>query len=227
MGQTSKARNWSLTIGGESPSGGHALAKRMESSACLKRTAIISGRPTRGKPGPLIIGGIAVPNAIGKANPRKVSADRARPRERSWTGNSPSESSGRLWTIIVLVILAPGPESGSPGALAGAPNRWSMPPAIGRFFPFPSRIPTFVMNNSFVVRYGQMRHIGEYEAVEGRSSPSEGSVSIVRSDRGTEVGEVLCPATDRTASFLENPFRGQILRESRRPKTLRQRVPPD
>ena len=35
---------------------------------------------------------------------------------------------------------------------------------------------------------------------------------MVRSDRGTEIGEVLCPATDRTASFLENPFRGQIVR---------------
>ncbi len=26
------------------------------------------------------------------------------------------------------------------------------------------------------------------------------------------MGEILCPATERTASFLENPFRGQILR---------------
>ena len=32
------------------------------------------------------------------------------------------------------------------------------------------------------------------------------------SDRGTELGEVLCPATDRTALFLENPVRGAILR---------------
>ena len=65
--------------------------------------------------------------------------------------------------------------------------------------------------NTFIVRYGQMRHIGEYEAVEGRVH-LRGDRVLVRSDRGTEVGEVLCPATDRTASFLENPFRGQILR---------------
>jgi cell fate regulator YaaT (PSP1 superfamily) len=65
--------------------------------------------------------------------------------------------------------------------------------------------------NSFVVRYGQMRHIGEYESVEGRPH-SRGERVVVRSDRGTELGEILCPATDRTASFLENPFRGQILR---------------
>jgi cell fate regulator YaaT (PSP1 superfamily) len=65
--------------------------------------------------------------------------------------------------------------------------------------------------NRFVVRYGQMRHIGEYECLEGQTHP-RGQRVIVRSDRGTEIGEVLCPATERTASFLENPFRGQILR---------------
>jgi cell fate regulator YaaT (PSP1 superfamily) len=65
--------------------------------------------------------------------------------------------------------------------------------------------------NTFVVRYGQMRQIGEYEAVEGLTH-LRGERVVVRSDRGTEVGEVLCPATDRTGAFLENPFRGQILR---------------
>jgi cell fate regulator YaaT (PSP1 superfamily) len=65
--------------------------------------------------------------------------------------------------------------------------------------------------NRFVVRYGQMRHIGEYECVEGQTH-LRGQRVVVRSDRGTEIGEVLCPSTDRTSSFLENPFRGQILR---------------
>jgi cell fate regulator YaaT (PSP1 superfamily) len=65
--------------------------------------------------------------------------------------------------------------------------------------------------NRFVVRYGQMRHIGEYECLEGQTHP-RGQRVIVRSDRGTEIGEVLCLATERTASFLENPFRGQIIR---------------
>ena len=35
---------------------------------------------------------------------------------------------------------------------------------------------------------------------------------IVRTDRGLELGQVLCAATDRTALFLENPCRGEILR---------------
>ncbi len=65
--------------------------------------------------------------------------------------------------------------------------------------------------NRFVIRYGQMRHIGEYECVEGLTHP-RGQCVVVRSDRGTEIGEVLCQATERTAQFLENPFRGQILR---------------
>ena len=65
--------------------------------------------------------------------------------------------------------------------------------------------------NSFVVRYGQMRYIGDYEGIPGVGH-LRGERVVVRSDRGTELGEVLCAATERTASFLENPFRGQILR---------------
>jgi cell fate regulator YaaT (PSP1 superfamily) len=67
--------------------------------------------------------------------------------------------------------------------------------------------------NTFVVRYGQMRHLGEYEAVDSRDF-RRGDRVLLRSDRGTEVGEVLCRASDRTASFMANPFRGQILREA-------------
>jgi cell fate regulator YaaT (PSP1 superfamily) len=65
--------------------------------------------------------------------------------------------------------------------------------------------------NAYIVRYGQMRHIGEYEDIEDRTH-LRGERVLVRSDRGTEVGEVLCSATDRTSTFLENPFRGRIIR---------------
>jgi cell fate regulator YaaT (PSP1 superfamily) len=75
--------------------------------------------------------------------------------------------------------------------------------------PDPDRI-TIPMS-TFVVRYGQMRHIGEYECVADRAH-LRGEKVLVRSDRGTEMGEVLCQATERTGAFLENPFRGQILR---------------
>ena len=67
------------------------------------------------------------------------------------------------------------------------------------------------MSNTFVVRHGQMRLLGEYSGLPGQDHP-RGQQVIVRSDRGTELGEVLCPATERTARFLENPVRGEIVR---------------
>ena len=67
------------------------------------------------------------------------------------------------------------------------------------------------MTNTYVVRYGQMRFLGEYEGLPGQEHP-RGQRVVVRSDRGTELGEVLCLATDRSALFLENPGRGEILR---------------
>jgi len=63
----------------------------------------------------------------------------------------------------------------------------------------------------YVVRFGQMRQLGEYAGLADQEHP-RGQRVVIRSDRGTEVGEVLCPATDRTALFLENPIQGQILR---------------
>jgi cell fate regulator YaaT (PSP1 superfamily) len=67
------------------------------------------------------------------------------------------------------------------------------------------------MTNRYVVRYGRMRNLGEFTGLDGQDHP-RGQRVVVRSDRGTELGEVLCEATDRTATFLENPARGEILR---------------
>ncbi len=64
---------------------------------------------------------------------------------------------------------------------------------------------------TFVVRYGQMRHLGESGDAEGRTY-TRGDRVVLRTDRGTEIGEVLCLATDRTAKFLANPIPGSILR---------------
>lgn len=65
--------------------------------------------------------------------------------------------------------------------------------------------------SSFVIRYGQMRFLGEFTGLEGQDHP-RGQRVVVQTDRGQELGEVLCPATDRTAMFLENPAKGPILR---------------
>lgn len=67
------------------------------------------------------------------------------------------------------------------------------------------------MPQTYVVRYGQMRILGEYRGLDGQEHP-RGQRVVVRSDRGIELGEVLCKATDRTALFLENPVRGDVLR---------------
>ena len=67
------------------------------------------------------------------------------------------------------------------------------------------------MANSFVIRYGQMRALGEFRGLLGQDHP-RGQRVVIRSDRGTELGEVLCLSTDGTAQFLENPVRGEILR---------------
>jgi len=67
------------------------------------------------------------------------------------------------------------------------------------------------MATTYVVRYGQMRFLGEFSGVPGQEHP-RGQRVVVRTERGTELGEVLCPATDRTAKFLENPATGDVLR---------------
>ncbi len=67
------------------------------------------------------------------------------------------------------------------------------------------------MTGSYVVRYGQMRYLGEYKGLAGQDHP-RGQRLVVQSDRGLELGEVLCPAHERTASFLENPVKGEVVR---------------
>ncbi len=67
------------------------------------------------------------------------------------------------------------------------------------------------MSQTYIVRYGLMRFLGEFRGLNGLPHP-RGQMVVVGTDRGHEMGEVLSPATDRTALFLENPIRGNILR---------------
>ncbi len=68
------------------------------------------------------------------------------------------------------------------------------------------------MAKRYVVRYGTMRFLGEFSA-KGPQEFRRGNQVVVRSHRGTEWGEVLCEATDRTRAYLgkEDPS-GKILR---------------
>ena len=67
------------------------------------------------------------------------------------------------------------------------------------------------MAQAYVVRYGRMRFLGEYTGLPGQDHP-RGQAVVIRSDRGTELGEVLCPASERTAKYLADPIHGEILR---------------
>jgi cell fate regulator YaaT (PSP1 superfamily) len=63
----------------------------------------------------------------------------------------------------------------------------------------------------YIVRHGVMRFLGEYEAGDGQSFP-RGSSVVVRSERGLELGEVLCETNPRALELLAEPTHGQIVR---------------
>jgi cell fate regulator YaaT (PSP1 superfamily) len=67
------------------------------------------------------------------------------------------------------------------------------------------------MAPELIVRHGAMRLLGSFEtspeAVFRRSDDV-----VVRTDRGLEVGEVLCEASPRAVEFLADPTRGRIVR---------------
>ena len=63
----------------------------------------------------------------------------------------------------------------------------------------------------FLVRHGVMRFVGEYVAPDG-VTPKRGETVILRTDRGQEVGEVLCPSTPQAVAAIPEPTHGQLLR---------------
>jgi cell fate regulator YaaT (PSP1 superfamily) len=68
------------------------------------------------------------------------------------------------------------------------------------------------MDVRYVVRYGATRHIGIF-GTRGPDELPRGSQVIVRTDRGSEAGEVLSVATDRTRELLGvSESKGNILR---------------
>jgi cell fate regulator YaaT (PSP1 superfamily) len=67
------------------------------------------------------------------------------------------------------------------------------------------------MPPTYIVRHGTMRFLGEYEPADG-AAYARGQQVVVRSDRGLEVGEVLCEADPRAVGRLTEATRGQIVR---------------
>lgn len=64
---------------------------------------------------------------------------------------------------------------------------------------------------SYVARHGATRVLGEFSPPEGQLF-GRGDAVILRTERGHEVGEVLCPASPQAIALLLEPSRGQILR---------------
>jgi cell fate regulator YaaT (PSP1 superfamily) len=67
------------------------------------------------------------------------------------------------------------------------------------------------MAATYITRHGSMRSLGEFEAAEGMAY-TRGQTVIVQSDRGLEVGEVLCEATPRAVQYIADPTHGKIVR---------------
>jgi cell fate regulator YaaT (PSP1 superfamily) len=63
----------------------------------------------------------------------------------------------------------------------------------------------------YIVRHGVTRFLGEFEGFDEAPVP-RGADVVVRSDRGHEVGQVLCEATPRALGLLGEPTHGRIVR---------------
>lgn len=63
-----------------------------------------------------------------------------------------------------------------------------------------------------LVRHGVMRFLGVFDAPPGYSAPRQAPV-VVQTDRGTEIGAVLCPATPQAIAAISDPTQGRILRD--------------
>ena len=63
----------------------------------------------------------------------------------------------------------------------------------------------------YIVRYGLMRSIGVMTS-RNDEQYRRGNEVVVRSDRGVEVGQVLCEATDDALTHLDQPPTGSIVR---------------
>jgi cell fate regulator YaaT (PSP1 superfamily) len=63
----------------------------------------------------------------------------------------------------------------------------------------------------YIVRHGAMRLLGEFAAAEG-SAFDRGARVVVRTDRGQELGDVLCLSGPQAVAYLPEPTRGDIVR---------------
>ncbi len=68
-----------------------------------------------------------------------------------------------------------------------------------------------VAGNGFIVRHGATRLLGEFIGPHGQIF-TRGERVILKTERGLEIGDVLCPSTPRAMNQISEPTRGQIIR---------------
>lgn len=71
--------------------------------------------------------------------------------------------------------------------------------------------PTPTDASSHIVRHGAMRFLGAYAAPAGVAL-RRGDAVILKTERGQESGEVLCPATPQAVAAIPEPTKGTVLR---------------
>jgi cell fate regulator YaaT (PSP1 superfamily) len=64
---------------------------------------------------------------------------------------------------------------------------------------------------TYIVRHGAMRLLGEFGAPPDLTF-ARGDRVVAKTDRGQELGDVLCPATPQAVARLPDPTRGDIVR---------------
>src|SRR4051812_7764414 len=62
----------------------------------------------------------------------------------------------------------------------------------------------------WIVRHGAMRFLGEFDPEGGNYA--RGDEVVVRTDRGLELGQVVCPATARALELLSEYTCGRLVR---------------
>ena len=67
------------------------------------------------------------------------------------------------------------------------------------------------MTASYIVRHGAMRFLGKFDAEDDKAY-ARGTRVVVRTERGLELGEVLCPADPRAVEQIAEPSGGKLVR---------------
>jgi cell fate regulator YaaT (PSP1 superfamily) len=79
------------------------------------------------------------------------------------------------------------------------------------------------MASKWIVRHGAMRFLGEFDPEDGVYR--RGEEVVVRTERGLELGQVVCEASPRAVELLSEPTKGRIIRRlAEREATERARI---